>query len=58
MKGKVQHQFADTGTYTVKLTVILAGQCIDSTIKVYRFYPGFEVIGTCSPHPVQDTAKT
>ncbi len=63
-EGKVQHQFADTGTYTIKLTVILAGQCIDSTTtlaKVYPgFYPGFEVIGTCLLLPIQfrDTTKT
>ncbi|MEO5682936.1 MAG: PKD domain-containing protein [Chitinophagaceae bacterium] len=63
-EGLVQHQFADTGTYTVKLKVILAGQCVDSTAtlaKVYPgFYPGFIVTGQCLYTPLQftDTTKT
>lgn len=62
--GLIQHQFADTGTYTVKLKVILAGQCLDSTstlAKVYPgFYPGFTVTGSCLLTPLQftDTTKT
>ncbi|MEP6749255.1 MAG: gliding motility-associated C-terminal domain-containing protein [Bacteroidota bacterium] len=62
--GLIQHQFADTGTYVVKLKVILAGQCVDSTstlAKVYPgFYPGFVVGGTCLYTPIQftDTTKT
>ena len=62
--GLVQHKFADTGTYTIKLKVILAGQCIDSTTtlaKVYPgFYPGFIVTGSCLYTPLQftDTTKT
>ncbi|MEP6726758.1 MAG: PKD domain-containing protein [Bacteroidota bacterium] len=62
--GLIQHQFADTGTYTIKLKVILAGQCIDSTTtlaKVYPgFYPGFMVTGSCLLTPLQftDTTKT
>ncbi|MFT3936337.1 MAG: PKD domain-containing protein [Chitinophagaceae bacterium] len=62
--GTIQHQFADTGTYTIKLKVILAGQCVDSTstlAKVYPgFYPGFVVSGSCLLTPVQfiDTTKT
>ena len=28
--GALKHQFADTGTYTIKLKVILAGQCYKS----------------------------
>jgi len=62
--GLIQHQFADTGTYTIKLKVILAGQCVDSTTtlaKVYPgFYPGFIVTGSCLFTPLQftDTTKT
>ncbi len=62
--GLIQHQFADTGTYTVRLKVILAGQCVDSTstlAKVYPgFYPGFTVSGSCLFTPLQfnDTTKT
>lgn len=61
--GQVDHQFADTGSYTVKLKVILAGQCVDSTTtiaKVYPgFYPGFLVQGSCISTPIQfiDTTK-
>jgi len=62
--GTVQHKFADTGTYTIRLKVILAGQCVDSTTtlaKVYPgFYPGFIVTGSCLLNPLQftDTTKT
>ena len=62
--GLVQHQFADTGTYTISLKVILAGQCLDSTTtlaKVYPgFYPGFTVTGSCLLNPLlfTDTTKT
>ena len=63
-EGRIQHLYADTGTYKVKLKVILAGQCVDSTTtlaKVYPgFYPGFRTIGTCQLTPIQffDTTKT
>lgn len=62
--GAIHHQYADTGTYTVKLKVILAGQCFDSTTtlaKVYPgFYPGFVFNGSCILNAVQftDTTKT
>jgi PKD repeat protein len=62
--GFVQHQYADTGTYSIKLQVILAGQCTDSTVtlaKVYPgFYPGFTVTGSCILNALQftDTTKT
>ncbi|MFT3827299.1 MAG: PKD domain-containing protein [Chitinophagaceae bacterium] len=62
-EGRVQHQYADTGVYTVKLTVILAGQCIDSTTTLAKvfpgFYPGFVIQGTCMLLPIQfvDTTK-
>ncbi|MBS1566853.1 MAG: gliding motility-associated C-terminal domain-containing protein, partial [Bacteroidetes bacterium] len=62
--GQIQHQYADTGTYRVKLKVVLAGQCIDSTTtlaKVYPgFYPGFVWNGSCLLNAVQltDTTKT
>ena len=62
--GLVQHKYADTGTYKIKLKVILAGQCTDSTTtlaKVYPgFYPGFIVTGSCILNALQftDTTKT
>ena len=56
-QGRVTHQYLDTGAYTIKLKVILAGQCIDSTTtiaKVYPgFYPGFVTQGTCVLLPLQ-----
>jgi PKD repeat protein len=63
-EGRIQHRYADTGTFKVKLKVILAGQCVDSTTtlaKVYPgFYPGFTTLGTCQLTPIQffDTTKT
>ncbi len=62
--GLIQHKYADTGTYKIKLKVILAGQCTDSTTsmaKVYPgFYPGFIVTGSCILKALQftDTTKT
>jgi PKD repeat protein len=60
--GQIQHQYADTGTYTVKLKVLLAnGQCQDSTTtlaKVYPgFFPGFVAQGSCilTPFTFVDT---
>ena len=57
IEGRVQHQYADTGTYKVKLKVVLAGQCEDETVtlaKVYPgFYPAFKVQGTCVLLPLQ-----
>lgn len=51
LEGMVQHLFADTGTYTIKLKVILAGQCVDSTTTLAKVYPGFfpafDISGTC-----------
>ena len=60
--GTVQHQYADTGSYQVKLKVILAGQCIDSTVTIARvypgFYPGFTNLGSCKFTPFQFTDTT
>lgn len=57
LEGRVQHKYADTGTYKVKVKVVLAGQCEDEAItlaKVYPgFYPGFKVQGTCVLLPLQ-----
>jgi PKD repeat protein len=64
VEGRVNHQYADTGTYSVKLKVILAGQCIDSTetdAKVYPgFFPGFRSQGTCVLLPLSffDTTRS
>jgi hypothetical protein len=62
--GRLTHQYVDTGTYIVKLKVILAGQCIDSTTtraKVYPgFFPGFVPAGSClyTPFAFTDTTKS
>ncbi|WP_207515529.1 PKD domain-containing protein [Longitalea luteola] len=57
IEGRVQHQFADTGTYTVKVKVVLAGQCEDETVTLAKVYPGFypaiKVQGTCVLLPLQ-----
>jgi PKD repeat protein len=61
-QGQVQHQYADTGTYTVKLKVVLAGQCEDETVTLARvypgFYPAFKVEGTCVLLPLQFIDQT
>ncbi len=55
--GNITHQYADTGTYLVKLKVVLSGQCVSETstlAKVYPgFYPGFVSQGTCLLLPIQ-----
>lgn len=63
--GTVQHQYADTGSFTVKLFISLAnGQCTDQTTtiaKVYPgFFPGFVSTGSCllTPFSFTDTTKT
>lgn len=62
--GKIEHQYADSGTYTIKLKAILLGQCFDSTTtiaKVYPgFFPGFTVTGSCklNPFTFTDTTKS
>jgi PKD repeat protein len=57
VQGAVTHQYADTGTYIVKLKIVLAGQCVDQTstlAKVYPgFFPGFTTRGTCVLLPLQ-----
>lgn len=62
IEGRVQHQYADTGTYTVKLKVVLAGQCEDETMTLAKVYPGFwpsfKVTGTCVLLPLQFTDQT
>jgi len=62
--GTLQHKYADTGTYKVKLKVVLAGQCIDSAVtnaRVYPgFFPGFIFDGSClfAPFIFTDTTKS
>ena len=57
IEGRIQHKYADTGTYNVTLKVVLAGQCLDETTtkaKVYPgFSPGFTSLGTCKLTPIQ-----
>lgn len=63
-QGYIEHRYRDTGTYIVKMKVVLEGQCIDSTTtraRVYPgFFPGFTVTGSCKFTPFQfnDTTKT
>jgi gliding motility-associated-like protein len=59
------HTYADTGVYTVKLRVALAGGlCADSssfTVRVFPgFFPGFIATGSCftNPFQFQDTTNT
>ncbi len=59
------HTYTDTGVYTVKLKVALAGGlCADSAsfqIRVFPgFFPGFEYIGGCFQNPFRfrDTTNT
>jgi hypothetical protein len=60
--GTIQHLYRDTGTYTVKLRVELAGQCIDETqtkAEVYPgFFPGFTFDGGCLYSPIEFTDTT
>lgn len=62
--GNLQHQYADTGIYKVKLRVVLAGQCVDSALTnahVYPgFFPGFTFNGACifTPFEFKDTTKS
>ncbi|KIC89517.1 PKD domain-containing protein [Flavihumibacter sp. ZG627] len=63
--GNVRHLYADTGTYRVKLMVMLpGGQCLDSAFtlaKVYPgFFPGFTYTGAClfTPFNFRDTSNT
>jgi gliding motility-associated-like protein len=62
--GTVQHQYAVAGTYNIKVKVILAGQCTDSTVSkanVYPgFFPGFEFTGSClfTNFGFRDTTRT
>jgi PKD repeat protein len=62
--GTLDHKYADTGAYRVKLKVVLAGQCIDSAqtiAKVYPgFFPGFTYVGACqfAPFNFLDTTKS
>ncbi|OQP51288.1 hypothetical protein A4H97_27295 [Niastella yeongjuensis] len=62
LEGRVQHQYADTGTYTVKLKVVLAGQCEDETTTLAKVYPGFfpafTVQGSCLLLPLQFIDQT
>jgi gliding motility-associated-like protein len=62
--GFIEHKYADTGTYHLKLTATLAGQCVDNTTSLARVYPGFfpdfNVIGSCklNPFTFQDRTRT
>jgi hypothetical protein len=58
------HTYTDTGAFTVRLKISLAGGlCADSTttqVKVYPgFFPGFKYTGSCytNPYFFQDTTK-
>ena len=61
-QGFIRHKYADTGTYKLKLTAILAGQCIDSTTSIAKVYPGFfpafDVSGSCMLNSFQFIDRT
>lgn len=56
------YTYADTGTYTLKLTVSTSNGCTDSTnamVRVYPgFHPGFTYTGRCYLLPFQFTDTT
>jgi hypothetical protein len=62
--GNLQHKYADTGTYIVKLKVVLAGKCVDSAktrAHVFPgFFPGFTYNGACifTPFEFKDITKS
>ncbi len=62
--GRIQHRYADAGSYTVKVKVVLQGQCEDETTAIANvypgFFPGFTAIGSClyTPFEFRDTTKT
>jgi PKD repeat protein len=62
--GRLSHQYAKAGDYKVKLKVVLAGQCFDSTTTIARvwpgFFPGFDFDGACifTPFRFQNTSRT
>lgn len=61
-EGTIQHQYADTGTYTVKVKVVLAGQCEDNATTIAKVYPGFfpnfQIQGSCLLLPIQFIDQT
>ncbi|MBO9201460.1 MULTISPECIES: PKD domain-containing protein [Niastella] len=62
LEGRLQHQYQSAGSYTVKLKVVLAGQCEDEAVTVANVYPGFfpafKVQGTCVLLPIQFIDQT
>jgi gliding motility-associated-like protein len=61
--GSVQHQYKDTGAYTVKLFITLAnGQCADEATTVAKVYPGFNpdfsAAGSCLLIPFRFTDQS
>jgi len=57
------HTFTDTGVFSIKLVVSIAGQCVDSIIKPLKVYPGFKPgflnsVPLCIGLPVQFTDTT
>lgn len=56
------HTYSDTGSYKLKLTVTLSGQCISSDssiVKVFPFFlPGFISTGECKNSAIQFTDTT
>ena len=60
--GMVQHLYAAPNDYTIKLKVILAGQCFDSTTTIAKVWPGFNPAfiwrGSCVLNPIQFEDRT
>ncbi len=60
--GMVRHLYRAPNDYTIKLKVILAGQCFDSTTTVAKVWPGFKPNftwrGSCVLKPIQFEDRT
>jgi PKD repeat protein len=60
--GMVRHLYRAPNDYTIKLKVILAGQCFDSTTTIAKVWPGFipnfTWRGSCVLKPIQFEDRT
>ncbi len=61
--GTIQHKYQEPNNYKVKLKVVLAGQCLDSTSTIAKVWPGsfpkFSFNGACifTPFRFQDESR-
>ncbi|WP_127126735.1 PKD domain-containing protein [Pseudoflavitalea rhizosphaerae] len=60
--GMVRHLYNAPNDYTIKLKVVLAGQCFDSTTTIAKVWPGFKPAftwrGSCILNPIQFEDRT